>query len=126
MTLYMLTVNYPEGSTMPSPEEMAEIARDVDAVHAEVRAAGAWVFGGALYPASTATVVTAGAAGSGASGGAGDVVVTDGPFAESREQIGGFSVVDVADLDAALAIAARLAAACRVPIEVRPFVDGAA
>jgi hypothetical protein len=118
MTRYLLTVNYPGDAAPPPPDELAEITRDVEAVHAELQAAGAWVFGGGLHPASTATVVTAGASG--------DVVVTDGPFAESREQIGGFSVVDADDLDAALAMAARLARACRVPIEVRPFMDGAA
>ena len=117
MTRYMLTVNYPDGGAPPSPAELAEITRDVEAVHARLQAEGSWVFGGALHPASTATVVAPGAGG--------DVVVTDGPFAESREQIGGFSVVDVDDLDAALAIAADLARACRVPIEARPFQESA-
>jgi hypothetical protein len=113
MKHYLLTVNYDAGTTEPDPDEMAEIERDVVAFHQEVQASGAWVFGGGLAPASTATVVRAQQ---------GDVLYTDGPFAESREQLGGLTVIAVPDLDAALAIAAKAAEATRCPIEVRPFV----
>jgi hypothetical protein len=113
MKHYLLTVNYDAGSTKPGPEEMAEIERDVIAYHEEVLASGAWVFGGGLHPASTATVVRA--------QGDGDVLVTDGPFAESREQLGGLTIIAAPDLDAALAIAAKAAKATRCAIEVRPF-----
>ena len=67
---------------------------------------------GGLHPADTATVVRVDG---------GEVMTTDGPFAETKEQLGGFWVVTAADLDAALALAARAATACRAPVEVRPF-----
>ena len=76
--------------------------------------AGAWVFGGGLEPPDTATVVqTQGT----------DVSMTDGPFAEAKEQIGGFWIIEAPDLDAALDWARRGSAACRGPVEVRPFQD---
>jgi hypothetical protein len=74
----------------------------------------AWVFGGGLHPADTAAVVNATS---------GDVITTDGPFPEAKEQLGGFWIIDVADLDAALKWAAEGSAACRGPVEVRPFQD---
>ncbi|MEJ7845316.1 MAG: YciI family protein [Acidimicrobiales bacterium] len=70
------------------------------------------MFAGGLHPADTATVVRVDG---------GEVITTDGPFAETKEQLGGFWVVTAADLDAALALAARAATACRAPVEVRPF-----
>lgn len=116
MTQYLLSVYYPEGSEQPPPEELAEIGTDVQAVHEELMAAGAWVFGGGLHDASTATVVRVRG---------GEVLTTDGPFAETKEQLGGFSVIDVADLDAALAWAEKVSKATTCPIEVRPFQHGA-
>jgi hypothetical protein len=71
------------------------------------------VFAGGLHPANTATVVRAEQGG--------DVVTTDGPFAETKEQLGGFWVIEAKDLDEALAIAARGSAACKGAVEVRPF-----
>lgn len=112
MTRYMLSVCYEAEATMPPPEELAAIGRAVDVVHADLQAEGAWVFGGGLHDASTATVVRVRG---------GEVLTTDGPFVETKEQLGGFSVVDVADLDEALRWAERLAAATTCPIEVRPF-----
>jgi hypothetical protein len=79
-----------------------------------MQAAGAWVFGGGLYPANPATVLRQ-------QGGA--IVTTDGPFIESKEQIGGLTILKAADLDAALGWARRLAEAIGVPIEVRPFME---
>jgi hypothetical protein len=78
--------------------------------------AGAWVFGGGLHPAETATVVKVSD---------GEVVTTDGPFAETKEQLGGFWVIKATDLDEALAWAAKATRACRGPVEVRPFQDDA-
>ena len=75
---------------------------------------GAWVFAGGLHPANTATVVRVSN---------GDVLTTDGPFAEAKEQLGGFWVIEAADLDAALAWAAEATVACQAPVEVRPFQD---
>ena len=112
MTQYLLSVCYDEGSTQPSPDDLARISTDVDAVHRDLQAAGAWVFGGGLHDAVTATVVRVRN---------GNVVTTDGPFAETTEQIGGLSIIDVADLDAALAWAEKLSAATTCAIEVRPF-----
>lgn len=114
MTRYLMTVYYDEGTVQPPAGELAQIARNVDAVHCELRAQGSWVFGGGLHDPTTATVVRARN---------GKVLTTDGPFVETKEQVGGFSIIDVADLDAALAWAERMSQATTCPIEVRPFLD---
>jgi hypothetical protein len=115
MKQYLLTVCYPAGSSQPEPEALQKIMRDVSAVQLEMRAAGAWVFSGGLYPANTATVLRQQG---------GEILVTDGPFIESKEQIGGITVLNAADLDAALTWARKLARATTTPIEVRPFFEG--
>jgi hypothetical protein len=114
MKQYLLSVCYPAGGTQPPPDVLQRITRDVRAIQAEMQSAGVWVFSGGLYPANTATVLRQHG---------GDVVMTDGPFIESKEQIGGISIVKVADLDAALGWARKLARAIGVPIEVRPFME---
>ena len=114
MTQYLLAVHMVEGAEMPSEELMQQMYADVDAVNEELKTAGAWVFAGGLHPADTATVVQVKA---------GDVVTTDGPFAESKEQLGGFWIITAADLDEALEWAAKGSAACMGPVEVRPFQD---
>jgi hypothetical protein len=86
--------------------------RDVNALRQEMKAAGAWVFAGGLHPPSTATVVRVQD---------GDVLTVDGPFAEAKEYIGGFSIIQASDLDAALEWGRKLARATTLPIEVRPF-----
>jgi hypothetical protein len=93
-------------------DDMQRMFKQVDAFNQEVQAAGAWVFGGGLHPASSATVVRANE---------GEVSMTDGPYAESKEQMGGFWVIQAPDLDAALEYARRASAACEGPVEVRPF-----
>jgi len=113
MTQYLLAVHNVEGDD-PSPEDMAQMFKDVDAFNGEVKAEGAWVFAGGLHPADTATVVRVTN---------GEVLTTDGPFAETKEQMGGFWIIEAPDLDAALALAARGATACRAPVEVRPFQE---
>ena len=113
MKQYLLSVYQPDGPA-PPPEQLERINRDLDAVNQELRAAGAWVFAGGLHPPSTATVVRVSD---------GDILVTDGPFAEGKEHIGGFTIVRAPDLDAALAWGRRLAEATTLPIEVRPFQD---
>jgi hypothetical protein len=115
MTHYLLSVWYPAGATAPTPDELATITRDVEAVHQQLQTVGAGVFGGGLHAPDTATVVDA------RGGGA---LTTDGPFVETKEVLGGFSVIDVADLDAALAWAERMSEATTCPIEVRPFQHG--
>ena len=114
MKQYLLAVHGVEGAPQPDPETMQAMFRDVEAFNQEVRASGAWVFAGGLEPPSTATVVRAHE---------GPVLVTDGPFAESKEQLGGFWVLTAPDLDAALALAQRASVACQGPVEVRPFQD---
>ncbi|WP_348787366.1 YciI family protein [Leifsonia sp. NPDC080035] len=111
MTQYLLSVYQPDGP-VPEPEALAAIGRDLDALNTEMRAAGAWVFSNGLLPPSSATVLRPRGD---------DVVVTDGPFAEGKEHLGGFTIVDVPDLDAAMAWGRRLAVATTLPIEVRPF-----
>lgn len=114
MKQYLLSVCYPAGGTQPPPEALQRIMRDVHAVNRDMQAAGAWVFSGGLHPASTATVLRQQGGG---------IVTTDGPFIESKEQIGGITILKAGDLDAALAWGRRLAQAIGVPIEVRPFMD---
>jgi hypothetical protein len=109
---YLLSIYQPEGEP-PPPEVLDPIMRDVAALNEEMRAAGAWVFSGPLHPPSTATVLQAKS---------GDVLVTDGPFLEGKEFLGGFNVITAADLDEALHWARRLATVLEpLKIEVRPF-----
>jgi len=117
MKQYLLSVHMVEGQPLPPEDEMQQMFKDVDVVNAEMQRAGAWVFGGGLHPAETATVVKVSDA---------DIVTTDGPFAETKEQLGGFWVIKATDLDEALAWAAKATRACRAPVEVRPFQDDAA
>ncbi|MCW3041958.1 MAG: hypothetical protein JWL57_116 [Actinobacteria bacterium] len=114
MKQYMLTVHDVEGSPVPAPEVLQKMYADVEAVNAELQSAGVWVFAGGLHPPTTATVVKVQD---------GDVLTTDGPFAEGKEHVGGFWVIKVPDLDAALAWAAKATVACAAPVEVRPFQD---
>lgn len=113
MTQYLLSVHMVEGETpYASEEEMQASYKAVDIFNAKLQEQGSWVFGGGLHPADTATVV---------SSKDGDVLITDGPFSESKEHIGGFWVIEAPDLDAALQLAAEGSAACGGPVEVRPF-----
>jgi hypothetical protein len=112
MTQYLLSVYMVDGQEPPADDAMAKIYADVDAVNEEIKQAGAWVFGGGLHPATTATVVREDA---------GEVLLIDGPFAETKEHLGGFWIIEAADLDAALAWARKATVACAAPIEVRPF-----
>jgi hypothetical protein len=112
MAHYLMSVCYPVGVGEPAPDELERIMAEVGSLNDDLKAAGAWVFGAGLHDPSTATVVTTTEAGTS---------MTDGPFIESKEQIGGFTIVDVEDLDAALAWATRFSAATGTPIEVRPF-----
>jgi hypothetical protein len=114
MARYMLSVHSREGEIRePMPEEeMRQSHARLGVIEQEMAATGAWVFSGRLHEPDTATVVRV-------SGG--EVLTTDGPFAESKEHLGGFYVIEVADLDAALGWATKVTEAIRVPIEVRPF-----
>jgi hypothetical protein len=115
MKQYLLSVELvDDGTPLPSLEDMQPTVDRVDRFNSEVRAAGAWVFAGGLHPPSTATVVRVAD---------GEVLTTDGPFAEGKEYIGGFWVIKAEDLDAALSWAAKATTACGAPVEVRPFED---
>jgi hypothetical protein len=120
MTHYLLAVHGPAETTefgnYGSKEEMEEAFAATGAFNDKLHAQGYWVFAGGLQPASTATVVD----------GRGDApVMTDGPYLESKEVIGGFWVIDAPDLDIALKLAAEGSKACGGKVEVRPF-DGLA
>ena len=110
----MLAVHMVEGQPVPSDEDIQRAYKAVDDFNRGLQESGAWVFAGGLLPADTATVVRAQG---------GKVVTTDGPFAETKEQLGGFWVIQAPDLDVALEIAARGSQACGNPVEVRPFQD---
>jgi hypothetical protein len=121
MKQYLLSIYQPDGGA-PPPELLEKVMRDVNALVQETKAAGVWVFNGGLHPPSTATVVRVQR---------GDVLITDGPFTEGKEHIGGFLIIKVPDLDAALEWAGKAARALTLadggggegglPIEVRPF-----
>ena len=114
MARYMLSVHSREGEVRepPTEEEMQRSLAQLGVIEREMAAEGAWVFSARLHEADTATVVRV----------SGDeVLTTDGPFAESKDHLGGFYLVEAADLDAALGWAARVTAAIGVPIEVRPL-----
>jgi hypothetical protein len=113
MKQYLLSVYHPEGDTLP-PEDLAKVMEDVNALNQEIKAAGSWVFAGGLFPSSTATVLQLNG---------GDVLTTDGPFAEGKEHIGGLWVIKAEDLDSALEWGRKATRACTVPVEVRPFQD---
>ena len=114
MTQYMFAVHMVEGEPVPSDEEMQKAFRQVDEFNKEVMESGAWVFAGGLHPPTSATVVRVQD---------GDVLTTDGPFAETKEQLGGFWVLEAPDLDVALRLAAEGSKRCNRRVEVRPFLD---
>jgi hypothetical protein len=117
MKQYLLSVYHRDVSeSAPPPADIDQIMADVGAVNDELKAAGAWVFAGGLHPSSTATVFRLTG---------GEVTVTDGPFLEAEEHIGGIWVIKAADLDEALAWGRKAARACRIPVEVRPFNEEA-
>lgn len=111
MTQYQLAV-YDTGATPPADDVIAQMHQDVNALNEEIREAGAWVFAGGLEPATTATVVKVAD---------GEMLMTDGPFTEGKEHVGGYWVIEAADLDAALEWARKATVACRGAVEVRPF-----
>jgi hypothetical protein len=113
MTQYLLTVFQPTGGVLPEGD-LEAIMRDVDKVDQDMKDAGVWVFAGGLHPPTTATVLRPQG---------GEVLMTDGPFTEAKEHVGGFTIIRADDLDEALHWGRRLAAATTLPIEVRPFQD---
>src|SRR5262249_24843981 len=114
MKQYLHSVHSVEGSPAPPPGTIKRAFEDVAAFNPELRSAGAWVFAGGLHPPSRATVVRVHD---------GDTLITDGPFAEGKEHIGGFWVIKARDLDAALKRAAKATPARAPPGEVRPVQE---
>jgi hypothetical protein len=114
MKQYLLAVQLDESTLETEEEKRLQMGRTAQ-VTAEMKAAGAWVFVGGLRPSHATTVVRPTDGGT---------TMTDGPFAETKEQLGGFWVVQCEDLDQALRWADKCALACARPIEVRPFHDG--
>lgn len=113
MTRYLLSIHQPDGDP-PDQEFMDQVAQDLHALNTDLKGAGAWVFTGGLHPASSSTVVRSSDGGQ---------LITDGPYVEGTEHIGGLWIIDAPDLDAALVWARRASAATTLPIEVRPFQD---
>ncbi|MCF3130190.1 YciI family protein [Streptomyces olivochromogenes] len=111
MKQYLLSIYQPEGG-VPEPEVLARVMAELVDLRQELESTGAWVFGAGLHDPSTATVLRPQG---------GQVLVTDGPFAEGKEFLGGFTIVRAADLDAALSWGRRYALATGLPVEVRPF-----
>lgn len=116
MAQYLLSVWHDDDYELDfSSDDAQRMVAQVGRFNQELETAAAWVFGGGLHPASSATVLRCTN---------GEVSMTDGPYAESKEQMGGFWVIEAADLDAALDWGRRAAAACEGPVEVRPFQGG--
>jgi hypothetical protein len=115
MNKYLLSIYTPEGP-VPEPAVLEPIMREVGALIQEAKDTGAWVFNGGLHAPSTATVLQYKD---------GDTLMTDGPYLEGKEYIGGFTIIQAPDLDAALEWGRRFARAITLPIEVRPFDERA-
>lgn len=116
MKQYLLSVHYVAGEAATPPEDMEKAVAAVDALNQRMQDEGAWVFACGLEAPETSTVVDNTGA---------QVVTTDGPFSEAKEQIGGFWVIKAPDLDAALKWATDASAACVAPVDVRPLQDDA-
>ena len=114
MPQYLLNIIQPVGE-VPPPEVLEPVMRDLAALNAEMRAAGVWVFAAALHQPEASSVVRADGDG---------LITTDGPYAEGKEFIGGFDVIQAENLDEALVWAGKLARILGgLPVEVRPFTE---
>ena len=111
MKMYLLSVYQPDGP-IPPADVLTEIMRELDAMNRELKASGSWVFAGGLHAPDSATVVRSKD---------GETLITDGPFTEGKEHIGGFTIIKAPDLDVALAWGERMARITTLPVEVRPF-----
>ena len=112
MTQYMISVYHDEGVAMPEGADRQRVFGQVDAFNEKVTEAGIWVFAGGLEPIEATTTVDATGA---------EPVISDGPYAEAKEWMGGFWILEAPDLDAALKLAVEASAACEGRVEVRPF-----
>jgi hypothetical protein len=114
VTQYLLAVHNSDRIPELSAQERRESVAQTEVLNAALREAGAFVFAGALRPAESATVVQQSGT---------DVMVSDGPFAETKEHLAGFWIIEAGDLDEALAWTRQATLACRAPVEIRPFAD---
>lgn len=112
MTRYLIAIHHPDNYD-PSVAEDEAMHRDIDALNDEMKAAGVRIFVGGLHPASSAKSLRVRPDGK--------VLISDGPYLETKEHVGGFWVLEVSDLDEALVWGRKAAVACRAPVEVRPF-----
>lgn len=115
MKHYLMTVHLPQDEEEAPPEVMEQLLGQLTELGAEMRAAGVWVFGGGLHDPDTAAVVRYEDD---------ELSVTDGPYAEAKEHIGGFDIIKAPDLDAATVWAGKLSRIFGLPIEVRSFEPG--
>lgn len=111
MTQFLVAIYHPDDYDAAAVED-AEMVRDIDALNDEMVAAGCRVFVGGLQQANRARTVR---------GRGGELLITDGPYTEAKEHVGGFWVLELADMDEALAWGRKAAIACRAPVEIRPF-----
>ncbi len=111
MARYLMTVVEPSTGPGLAPGQLDQIMKDVDALHQEMQDDGVWVFGGGLHPPATATTLRPRGE---------EVLLTDGPFIEGREQVGGFALINCRDLDEAIEIAAGHPATAIGQVEIRP------
>jgi len=109
---YLVAIYHPDG--YDGAAEGEAMVRDIHALNEEMEAAGARFFAGGLTPPSGAKSLR--------SRPNGEVLITDGPYLETKEHIGGFWILEAANLDEALAWGRKAVAACRAPVEVRPFI----
>ena len=109
---YLVAIHHPDDYDVSVAEDDA-MSRDIDALNGEMVAAGVRIFVGGLHPPRSAKSLRARPNG--------EVLVTDGPYLETKEHMGGFWVLEAADLEEALAWGRKAAVACRAPVEVRPF-----
>jgi hypothetical protein len=112
MTQYLVAIHHPDDYD-PFVVEDEAMHRDIDVLNEEMIVAGVRVFAGGLRPTNSAKSLRAQSNG--------QVLITDGPYLETKEHIGGFWVLEAADLDEALTWGRKAAVACRAPVEVRPF-----
>ncbi len=111
MTQYLVAIHHPDNYDSSLEDEAMH--HDIDVLNEEMITAGIRIFAGGLRPASSAKSIRAQAGGK--------VLITDGPYLETKEHIGGFWILEAADLDEALVWGRKAAVACRAPVEVRPF-----
>lgn len=114
MTQYLMSVYYVEGEEDLPDDVVQQMYADTEALNQKMQEKGVWVFGGGLHTPDIATVVRSDD---------GEILTTDGPFPEAKEQIGGFWIIEAENLDEALDWASQATVACRGPVEVRPFQD---